>query len=206
MRFPLFTGIVSFYVLARRIAIGGLPKKRAISSPKTCKTGISAENAPLPSLPLDIFSALFYNEEKAPDAKTTVAAEDACIGFFRCEALRAARRLGLKPCRRTWLLFFVQEGFSMETRVALIGIIVEQEEAVMALNQLLHQFGRYIIGRMGLPYRQRGVNVISVVVDAPQPVISELSGKIGRLPGVSAKTLYSNVISTAGERKEGPNS
>ena len=82
----------------------------------------------------------------------------------------------------------------METRVALIGIIVENEASVTALNELLHQYGQYIIGRMGVPYRQRGVNIISVVLDAPQDEISALSGKIGRLEGVSAKTQYSNVI------------
>ena len=88
----------------------------------------------------------------------------------------------------------------METRVALIGIIVEQESSAAALNAL-HQYGRYIIGRMGLPYREKGVNVISVVLDAPQDKIAALSGKIGRLPGVSAKTQYSNVISREGENQ-----
>ena len=81
----------------------------------------------------------------------------------------------------------------METRVALIGIIVEKESSVAQLNELL-QYGRYIIGRMGLPYREKGVNIISVVLDAPQDAISALSGKIGRLEGVSAKTQYSHVI------------
>ena len=82
----------------------------------------------------------------------------------------------------------------METRVALIGIIVEDESSVASLNDLLHQYAPYIIGRMGVPYRARGVNIISVVLDAPQDAISALSGKIGRLEGVSAKTLYSNVV------------
>lgn len=82
----------------------------------------------------------------------------------------------------------------METRVAVIGIIVEQIEAAEAINSVLHEYGRYIIGRMGIPYRQRGISVISVAIDAPQDVISALSGKIGRLPGVSAKTAYSNMI------------
>lgn len=85
----------------------------------------------------------------------------------------------------------------METRVALIGIIVTQESSVAALNELLHQYGRYIIGRMGLPYREKGVNIISVVLDAPQDAISALSGKIGQLEGVSAKTQYSHVITPA---------
>ncbi len=82
----------------------------------------------------------------------------------------------------------------METRVALIGIIVENEASVAALNNLLHQYAPYIIGRMGVPYRARGVNIISVALDAPQDAIAALSGKLGRLEGVSAKTQYSNII------------
>ena len=78
----------------------------------------------------------------------------------------------------------------METRVAVMAIIVREGTSVEALNGLLHQYGRYIIGRMGVPYRQRGVNVISVALDAPQDVISALSGKIGRLEGITAKTVY----------------
>ena len=87
----------------------------------------------------------------------------------------------------------------METRVAVIAVIVENEDAVTELNALLHQYGAYIIGRMGVPYRARGVNIISVL-DAPQDAISALSGKIGRLEGVSAKTLYSNVITPIEDR------
>ena len=82
----------------------------------------------------------------------------------------------------------------METRVALIGIIVEDESSVASLNDLLHQYAPYIIGRMGVPYRPRGVNIVSVALDAPQDAISALSGKLGRLEGVSAKTQYSNII------------
>lgn len=78
----------------------------------------------------------------------------------------------------------------METRVAVLAIIVRVGTAVSALNDLLHQYGAYIIGRMGVPYRQRGVNIISVALDAPQDIISALSGKLGRLPGVTAKTVY----------------
>ena len=78
----------------------------------------------------------------------------------------------------------------METRVALIGIIVTQESSVAALNELLHQYAPYIIGRMGVPYHARGVNIISVAVDAPADAISALSGKIGRLAGITAKTVY----------------
>lgn len=81
----------------------------------------------------------------------------------------------------------------MSTRIALIGIIVEKTDCVGQLNKLLHEYGSYIIGRMGIPYRQRGVNIISVAVDAPQDVINALTGKIGRLTGISVKTLYSGI-------------
>lgn len=83
----------------------------------------------------------------------------------------------------------------MNTRIALIGIIVENENCVEQLNTLLHEYGEYIIGRMGIPYRKKSINIISVAIDAPQDVINALSGKIGRLQGISAKTVYSNVIS-----------
>lgn len=79
----------------------------------------------------------------------------------------------------------------METRVAVIGIIVEDENAVNALNELLHLYSEYVIGRMGVPYRKKGINIISLAVDAPQDVISALSGKIGKIKGISAKTAYS---------------
>ena len=82
----------------------------------------------------------------------------------------------------------------METRVAVIGIIVEKYESAEALNGVLHEYGHYIIGRMGIPYREKKINVISVAIDAPQDVISALSGKIGKLDGVSAKTAFSNAI------------
>lgn len=81
----------------------------------------------------------------------------------------------------------------METRVAVIGIIVEDENAVNTLNELLHLYSEYVIGRMGVPYRKKGISIISLAVDAPQDVISALSGKIGRIKGVSAKTAYSAV-------------
>ena len=81
----------------------------------------------------------------------------------------------------------------METRIALIGIIVENPESIEALNHLLHEYGKYIIGRMGIPYREREVNIISVAIDVPQDVINALSGKIGRLDGIGAKTVYSNI-------------
>ena len=84
----------------------------------------------------------------------------------------------------------------METRIAVISIIVETPEAAAALNELLHQYSRYVIGRMGIPYRQRGISIISVAVEAPQDAISALSGKLGRMDGVSAKAAYSNYIFT----------
>ena len=84
----------------------------------------------------------------------------------------------------------------METRVALLSIIVESPEAVEQLNALLHEYGDWIIGRMGIPYRQKKINIISIAIDAPQDTIAALSGKIGSLPGVSAKTVYSNVTGT----------
>ena len=77
-----------------------------------------------------------------------------------------------------------------ETRIALVGIIVENGEMAEKINAVLHEYSRYIIGRMGLPYRERGINIISVVVDAPQDIISALSGKLGCLPDVSAKAVY----------------
>ncbi|NLB82133.1 MAG: iron-only hydrogenase system regulator [Clostridiaceae bacterium] len=83
----------------------------------------------------------------------------------------------------------------METRVAVIGIIVENYESAQKLNEILHNYGQYIIGRIGIPYREKNISIISVAVDAPQDVISALSGKIGKLSGVSAKTAYSGVIS-----------
>ena len=73
----------------------------------------------------------------------------------------------------------------METRVAVISIIIEDAESVQAMNDLLHQYGEYIIGRMGIPYREKGINIISIAIDAPQDAISTLSGKIGKLSGVS---------------------
>ena len=85
----------------------------------------------------------------------------------------------------------------MESRVAIIGIIVEDPASVEAMNSLLHDYGQYIIGRMGIPYREKNLHVISIAMDAPQNEISALSGKIGKLPGISVKTAYSNVITTA---------
>ena len=82
----------------------------------------------------------------------------------------------------------------MQTRVAAIGVIVEKTESVEELNAVLHDYAPFIIGRMGIPYRSHGINVITVAVDAPQDTISALAGKIGSLEGVSASTAYSNVF------------
>ena len=79
----------------------------------------------------------------------------------------------------------------METRVAVISIIVEDAESVAALNELLHEYGEYVIGRMGIPYRARNINIISIAIDAPQDKINTLTGRIGKLHGVSAKAAYS---------------
>jgi putative iron-only hydrogenase system regulator len=78
-----------------------------------------------------------------------------------------------------------------ETRIALIGILVEEPNSVEQMNRLLHEYAPYIIGRMGIPYREKNLSILSVAMDAPQPVISALAGKLGMLPGVSTKTLYS---------------
>lgn len=80
---------------------------------------------------------------------------------------------------------------NQETRIAVIGIIIDDRNQAEAVNSLLSQYGQYVIGRMGLPYEKKQVNIISVVVDAPMDAISALSGKLGRLPGVSSKALYS---------------
>ena len=83
----------------------------------------------------------------------------------------------------------------METRVAVMSMVVENPDSVEKLNAFLHEYGEHIIGRMGIPYRKRGISIISVALDAPQNTIAALAGKIGSLPGVSVKTAYSGVIS-----------
>lgn len=85
----------------------------------------------------------------------------------------------------------------MENRIALVGIIVEDKEAVQRLNEVLHEYGEFIVGRMGIPYHKRNISVISVVVDAPNDVISALSGKLGMVPHVNIKTVYSKVTASA---------
>lgn len=81
------------------------------------------------------------------------------------------------------------------TRIALIGIVVENSDSVEQLNSLLSQYGNYIIGRMGIPYREKSLSIISIAMDAPINVISALSGKIGMLPGISSKTIYAKTTS-----------
>ena len=83
---------------------------------------------------------------------------------------------------------------AMETRVALIAVIIEDMNSVEALNAIIHDYSGVVLGRMGIPYRKRHVNIISVAVDAPQDVISALAGKIGMLDGISAKAAYSSAI------------
>lgn len=88
----------------------------------------------------------------------------------------------------------------MQTRVAVMAIIVDEQEAVSALNQQLHEFSDYIIGRMGIPYKSRGISIISVALDAPQDRIAALAGRLGNIKGLSVKTAYSNVVSDAAAR------
>ena len=87
----------------------------------------------------------------------------------------------------------------METRVAIIGIIVEDAGSVEKLNGILHDYGTYIIGRMGIPYKEKHINIISLAVDAPNDIISAMSGKLGKLPGVSAKAVYSKLPTSTSE-------
>lgn len=78
----------------------------------------------------------------------------------------------------------------MDSRVAVIAIIVQNSDSAVHINALLHEYDRYIIGRMGLPYRQKGISIINIAIDAPQDAVNQLAGRIGRLDGVSAKTVY----------------
>lgn len=82
------------------------------------------------------------------------------------------------------------EGKNLEGRVTLVGIMVEDTDSVARINGILHEYGSYIIGRMGIPYHEKQMNIISIVMDAPQSVVSALSGKLGMLPGVTTKCLY----------------
>ncbi|MBU5460816.1 TM1266 family iron-only hydrogenase system putative regulator [Anaerostipes sp. MSJ-23] len=81
----------------------------------------------------------------------------------------------------------------MESRIAIIGIIVEDIDASVEVNDILHDYGMYILGRMGIPYHEKGLNIISIAIDAPQDVINTLAGKLGKIKGISAKTTYSKI-------------
>ena len=94
---------------------------------------------------------------------------------------------------RFFVISWKGDGIFMETRVAMIGIIVEKSDAAEKLNGILHEYSQYIIGRMGIPYEKKNVSIISVAVDAPSDVISAVSGKLGAIDGVTAKTIYSKL-------------
>ena len=105
------------------------------------------------------------------------------MGYYAC--CHYVSRLFVISWKGDWLY--------METRVAMIGIIVEKPDAAEKLNGILHEYSRYIIGRMGIPYEKKNVSIISVAVDAPSDVISAVSGKLGAIDGVTAKTIYSKL-------------
>jgi putative iron-only hydrogenase system regulator len=86
-----------------------------------------------------------------------------------------------------------------ETRVAILAVVVSESDSVEELNRILHEYSQYIIGRMGIPINAKRINLISVAVDAPLDTISSLAGKIGKLPGVTAKAAYSNVVTVVEE-------
>lgn len=89
-------------------------------------------------------------------------------------------------------LFYHKEVHSImkETRIALIGIIIEEEKGITPANQLLHEYRDYIVGRMGIPYRAKDINIISIVLDAPETAISTLSGRLGMIDGISVKSMF----------------
>ena len=88
----------------------------------------------------------------------------------------------------------------MKTRVAVMALIIEQTDSVEELNATLHNVKEYIIGRMGIPYRERGIYIVSIAIDAPEDIISALAGKIGNLPGISVKIAYSKVGGTEADQ------
>lgn len=90
----------------------------------------------------------------------------------------------------------------MDTRVAMISIVVENQEYVEKLNSILHEYGSYIIGRMGLPYPKRNISLISVTVDAPADKISAMTGKIGMLKGITSKALYARLQEESSEKAD----
>ena len=98
---------------------------------------------------------------------------------------------------------FVKGRQLMETRIAAISIIVSDRASAEELNSILHTYGEYIIGRMGIPYREKGLNIINVVLDAPMDVVSALSGKLGRLKGVTSKAVYSKQAAGSSNNEKG---
>ena len=134
---------------------------------------------------------LWYTKRKVLTPKYCIAVKDQYMIY--CTFLWGKCMLTLRLSKDA-AFFASQGGFFMETRVAVISIIIENSESVQTMNEILHQYSEYIIGRMGIPYRSKGVNIISIAIDAPQDKISALSGKIGKLPGVTAKAAYSNVM------------
>ena len=109
-----------------------------------------------------------------------------CAGEAKARILGSYEAL----CFRTESFCSYKRRKTMETRLALIGIIVGKRDETTKLNELLHEYGQYIVGRMGIPYKDKDINVISIIIDAPQDTISALSGKLGMLPNVSTKTIY----------------
>ena len=109
-----------------------------------------------------------------------------CAGEAKARILGSYEAL----CFRTESFCSYKRRKTMETRLALIGIIVGKRDETTKLNELLHEYGEYIVGRMGVPYKDKDINVISIIIDAPQDTISALSGKLGMLPDVSTKTIY----------------
>ena len=134
---------------------------------------------------------LWYSKRKVLTPKYCIAVKDQYMSYSTFPWGKCILTLRLSEDAA----FFASFGrIFMETRVAVISIIIEKSESVQTMNEILHQYSEYIIGRMGIPYRSKGINIISIAVDAPQDKISALSGKIGKLPGVTAKAAYSNVM------------
>ena len=119
---------------------------------------------------------------KGTELQNFADARGGSVGSFLCTV----------PCFGYGAFLFIRR-CPMETRVAVMSIIVESPDSVEPINTLLHEYGSYIIGRMGIPYRQRGISIISIALDAPDNTISALAGRIGNLSGVSVKTAYSGV-------------
>ena len=107
------------------------------------------------------------------------------------DGVSASRAQHVTPCLPAWCFVLAGKEAHMENRIGAISIIVEEADSVEALNAVLHEYASCILGRMGIPYREKGVSIICLAFDAPTDVINAMTGKIGRLPGVSAKAVYS---------------